>query len=137
MGQLICKFEVSGGRYRFESIDAAESFKNNPSCLFEFDSCNLDDPDEAASVFGVDILEPSFIGSVDVLNVKPDSSDKLCCYVAAEVEVHFEVGNPIDSIEAWLVDNSSDFNMCGRITCEGEDGLDGTESEGFVWPWDL
>jgi hypothetical protein len=137
MGQLICKFRVSRGRYRFESIDAMESFKISSNCLFEFDSCNLDNPDDAASVFGVESLEPSSVGLVDVLNINPDSDDNLCCYVTAEVEVRFEVDNSIESIESWLTDNSSEFNICGRITCEGEDGLDGADSEEFIWPWDL
>jgi hypothetical protein len=111
-------------------------FKSPPKCLFEFDSCNLDDPDEAATVFGVSSLEPSFVGSVEVLKIRADESDNVCCLITATVDVRFQINNQVAEIEAWLNDHSSELDVCGRITCEGEDGLDGSDEEGFTWPWD-
>jgi len=139
MPTLDCNFFISKGLYRFESKAARDSFAKNPRLTFEFDSENLDDPGSAAEAFGVDCVEPITTSEdliFDITFVEPDKADSHCCYVSAELKVSFEYHAALDSLKSWIEDHSSDMNFCGRICCEGEDGLDGSEDEGFVWPWD-
>jgi hypothetical protein len=136
---LLCEFAVSKGLYRFESPSDRDCFFKQPEYRFEFDSDNLDDPKSAASAFGVNNLTALPQGGefrFETTFLEADLVDSCCCYVSVKVGLRFEYASSLDELKCWIEDHCDDLSFCARITCKGEDGLDGSEEEGFIWPWD-
>jgi len=139
MESLVCEFAICKGLYRFESSSDRDNFCKHQEYGFEFDPDNLDDPESAALAFGVDQLTVLPLGErfiVETTFLKEDSSDSCCCYVSAKVRLKFNYSTSFADLQCWIEDHADDLNFCARITCKGEDGLDGSEEEGFTWPWD-
>ena len=139
MESLLCEFAVRKGLYRFESSSDRDGFYEHPEYRFEFDSDNLDDPKAAVLAFGVDelIALPQGDGfRFETTFLEVDPVDSCCCYVSAKVGLKFNFATSLDDLKSWIEDHCDDLNFCARITCKGEDGLDGSEEEGFIWPWD-
>jgi hypothetical protein len=138
MPMLECTYFVDKGLYRFESKSARDQFCGDPQFSFEFDSSNLDEPEEACEAFGVATVEPRFPDALPRFNttfLQADHDDDHCCYVSTEVVVLFDYHSPLDNLQEWIEEHADDMAFCGRISCKGEDGIDGTEGEGFIWPW--
>lgn len=139
MESLLCKFAISRGRFRFESPSDRDNFCKKPEYRFEFDADNLDDPEAAALAFGIDelIALPEGIDfRFETTFLESDPVDRCCCYVSVRVGVKFMFNTSLDELRDWIEDHSDDLRFCARITCKGEDGLDGSEEEDFTWPWD-
>jgi len=139
VGSLLCEFAVIKGLFRFESPSDRDSFCKKPEYRFEFDSDNLDDSESAAVAFGTDELialpeGDEFRFETTFLEAEP--TDICCCYVSVRVVIRFNFTTPFNTVRRWVEDHSDDLGFCARITCKGEDGLDGSEEEGFTWPWD-
>ncbi len=139
MESLLCEFAITKGLFRFESPSDRDSFCRQPEYRFEFDSDNLDDPEAAALAFGVEELTALPQGDryrFDTTFLEVDPDDSCCCYVSAKVGLRFNFTSSPDELRSWIEDHCDDLSFCARITCKGEDGLDGSEEEGFLWPWD-
>lgn len=134
-----CTYFVDRGLYRFQSKSARDQFCLDPRFGFEFDPSNLDEPEQASKAFGVTAVKPKFPGGQPLFNItflQEDPDDDHCCYVSVEVVVQFEYGTDLNELQDWIEGHGDDLGFCGRISCIGEDGIDGSEGEGFIWPWD-
>jgi len=136
---LLCEFAISKGLFRFESQFDRDSFCKQPEYRFEFDSDNLDNPEAAALAFGVKELTALPQGDTyrfETTFLEADPDDDCCCYVSVKVGLKFKFTSPFNLVKSWIESHSDDLAFCARITCKGEDGLDGSEEECFTWPWD-